>query len=269
MVFYCGRPGCGRESTATLQIDAVAATVTLVDPRESRDGVPLCAHHADVTTPPMGWSMNDLRGSRPLNAVPKISAKSAADSKGAPKTTAKAARPANTETSAAGRSRRAASKAEPTPAATGATTNEAVATGDLASPAQSPSADGRLRFAVSREIDNSELSAQRPPRKRMAEGQETAARRAKPTSLADDVDQLDPTTVLQTSQERTRHRLTAESPVPAKAPASRPAKRREHAENPEDTDDKFPWHFQFKDDEPAELQAKSPLLSRAFRYSVG
>ena len=34
-------------------------------------------------------------------------------------------------------------------------------------------------------------------------------------------------------------------------------------------DDKFPWHFQFDDDEPEELQAKTPLLSRAFRSSVG
>ena len=55
------------------------------------------------------------------------------------------------------------------------------------------------------------------------------------------------------------------------APSSRPAKRRdlveEETEEPEE--DKFPWHHQFQNDEPEELQAKSRLLSRAFRSSVG
>ncbi len=59
--FLCGRPGCGRESTATLQIDAISEIVSLVDPKVSRDGVPLCPRHADSTTPPLGWAMNDLR----------------------------------------------------------------------------------------------------------------------------------------------------------------------------------------------------------------
>jgi len=72
-----------------------------------------------------------------------------------------------------------------------------------------------------------------------------------------------------------------------RAPASRPARRREVVDDDElaveigadtdaergtpvdDEDDKFPWHYQFDDDEPQELQAKSPLLSRAFRSSVG
>jgi hypothetical protein len=64
-------------------------------------------------------------------------------------------------------------------------------------------------------------------------------------------------------------------------PASRPARRRDVVDDEEldlspdvgdeadDEDDKFPWHYQFDDDEPQELQAKSPLLSRAFRSSVG
>lgn len=65
-------------------------------------------------------------------------------------------------------------------------------------------------------------------------------------------------------------------------PASRPARRRDVAADDEELDlsvdvdddvderdDKFPWHYQFDDDEPQELQAKSPLLSRAFRSSVG
>lgn len=54
-----------------------------------------------------------------------------------------------------------------------------------------------------------------------------------------------------------------------RAPASRPSKRREVLEIEESEDDKFPWHHHFSDDEPEELQAKSPLLSRAFRSSVG
>lgn len=55
----------------------------------------------------------------------------------------------------------------------------------------------------------------------------------------------------------------------AKAPASRPNRRREVADGSAPEDDKFPWHYQFDDDEPEELLAKSPLLSRAFRSSVG
>ena len=55
-----------------------------------------------------------------------------------------------------------------------------------------------------------------------------------------------------------------------KGPASRPTKRREVFDADTAQDDKFPWHYQFdEDDEPEELQAKSPLLSRAFRSSVG
>ena len=52
-------------------------------------------------------------------------------------------------------------------------------------------------------------------------------------------------------------------------PSSRPNRRREMAEEGEETEDRFPWHFQFDDDEPEELQASSPLLSRAFRATIG
>ena len=55
----------------------------------------------------------------------------------------------------------------------------------------------------------------------------------------------------------------------SKAPASRPTRRREVADELDPEDDKFPWHYQFNDDEPLELKAKTPLLSRAFRSSVG
>ncbi len=51
-------------------------------------------------------------------------------------------------------------------------------------------------------------------------------------------------------------------------PESRPARRRD-VEVEDDSGDKFPWHHQFDDDEPEELQATSPLLSRAFRATTG
>ncbi len=52
---------------------------------------------------------------------------------------------------------------------------------------------------------------------------------------------------------------------------SRPARRRDADEDvAEAEEDRFPWHFQFdEDDEPEELQASTPLLSRAFRASTG
>ncbi|MGF1595319.1 MAG: hypothetical protein ACFCVK_00040 [Acidimicrobiales bacterium] len=52
-------------------------------------------------------------------------------------------------------------------------------------------------------------------------------------------------------------------------PASRPTKRRNVVDEETVEEDKFPWHYQFDHDEPRELQAKSRLLSRAFRSSVG
>ena len=52
-------------------------------------------------------------------------------------------------------------------------------------------------------------------------------------------------------------------------PSSRPNRRRQVAEDAPDEEDRFPWHFQFDDDEPEELQASSPLLSRAFRATIG
>lgn len=55
-------------------------------------------------------------------------------------------------------------------------------------------------------------------------------------------------------------------------PDSRPTRRRE-LDDDEDAhggEDRFPWHFQFdEDDEPEELQASTPLLSRAFRATTG
>ncbi len=65
---------------------------------------------------------------------------------------------------------------------------------------------------------------------------------------------------------------TAEAEVEdaeSEGPSSRPNRRREVAEEGTEEEDRFPWHFQFDDDEPKELQASSPLLSRAFRATIG
>ncbi len=55
----------------------------------------------------------------------------------------------------------------------------------------------------------------------------------------------------------------------AEGPASRPSRRREVGDDVETEEDRFPWHFQFDHDEPEELHASSPLLSRAFRATIG
>ncbi len=83
-----------------------------------------------------------------------------------------------------------------------------------------------------------------------------------------------------TEQEQAESEIAASSDVAAngsrpgkkgsKGPSSRPNRRREVAdEESEENEDRFPWHFQFDDDEPEELQASSPLLSRAFRATTG
>ena len=59
--------------------------------------------------------------------------------------------------------------------------------------------------------------------------------------------------------------VSAESTT-EQGPTKRPARRRD---DPEDSEESFPWHHQFDDDEPEELQATSPLLSRAFRATTG
>ncbi len=52
-------------------------------------------------------------------------------------------------------------------------------------------------------------------------------------------------------------------------PESRPTRRRDVPEDVDEPEERFPWHHQYQDDEPEEMQASSPLLSRAFRSSTG
>jgi hypothetical protein len=63
--------------------------------------------------------------------------------------------------------------------------------------------------------------------------------------------------------------VEADAEAEGEGPSSRPNRRREMSEEEVPEEDKFPWHFQFDDDEPEELQASSPLLSRAFRATIG
>lgn len=55
-----------------------------------------------------------------------------------------------------------------------------------------------------------------------------------------------------------------------KGPNSRPARRRQADEPAAKGEDGFPWTFHLdNEDEPEELHASTPLLSRAFRASAG
>ena len=63
--------------------------------------------------------------------------------------------------------------------------------------------------------------------------------------------------------------VESEAEAEGEGPSSRPNRRREMSDEEVPEEDKFPWHFQFDDDEPEELQASSPLLSRAFRATIG
>lgn len=216
MKFLCGRPGCGKESTATLQIDAPSETVSLVDPRISRDGVPLCARHADATTPPMGWTMNDLRSrNRGLSAVPEEGS--------VPTSTPPRVRPEPL-------SARTMSKRQ--------SIEERAAAADTPAVAEADPVDDDHMFRSSRpasaeadEPAEREASAERP-----AKGRKT--KRARADDAAD-------------------------------APDSRPSRRRDVPDEAGEPEERFPWHHQYNDDEPEEMQASSPLLSRAFRSSTG
>ncbi|MCP4223257.1 MAG: hypothetical protein GY773_07960, partial [Actinomycetia bacterium] len=124
--------------------------------------------------------------------------------------------------------------------------------------------DEPLSFPVSRDLRSMPVSATNGNGNTKGEDEPAASAQAEPE--AED----------QPNQSRGRGRGSrTTSSARGKAPASRPSKRREAAEEEAieeeviDEDDKFPWHHQFDDDGPQELKAKSPLLSRAFRSSVG
>lgn len=243
VIFLCGRPGCGQESTATLQIDAPSTTVSLVDPRISRDGVPLCGRHADSTTPPMGWSMNDLRSrSRSLAAV--------ADEDASPQSTPPRVRPEGAS-------------------------DESRSSGQRMSPRQS--IEERARQDVQRQVEdepvNSEPASAQANGQRLTKKQRRAARAAQrakereqrvKATAAESAENGQPESVASSPAAVARGTEQPDGGVP-----SRPNRRRETEESPDPEEEKFPWHFQFDDDEPDQLQASSPLLSRAFRATIG
>lgn len=174
--------------------------------------MPLCARHADATTPPMGWTMNDLRSrNRALAAVP--------DEGSAPTSTPPRVRP---ESDGAKRMSRRQSIAERARQADGEAEQEPVR----------PTGPNEHKFKSSRPR----------PEPAVAEAE---------SGLAD------------------AEAGDTESDDEAQGPSSRPNRRREVSEEATDEEDRFPWHFQFDDDEPEELQASSPLLSRAFRATIG
>ncbi len=212
--FLCGRPGCGQESTATLQIDAASSTVSLVDPRTSRDGVPLCARHSDATTPPVGWTMNDLRTTAAING--------AAD-------------------------RQASGISSAPPRVRPERTDDRASAGKMS-----------RRQSI---VERARQDSTDPP-------SEVAA----PDVDGDDINEL--TLIDDEARERLVNAKLAERASrrdqAEKGPDSRPSRRRAKAEPVSKGEDGFPWTFQLDDeDEPEELQASTPLLSRAFRATTG
>jgi len=197
VLFLCGRPGCGRESTATLQIDTPSSTVSLVDPRISRDGVPLCDRHADLTTPPMGWAMNDLRSNRKLTPVPDQN------------------QPTITRT-----------------------------------PPRSRPSSGEVHE------DTKELKRRRKDPKSVSGSTTPNVEPAVGASVENEDEDSANTVEIKIDLEA-MPTLASDEPTPAPVtetgPESRPTRRRDVDED--DDNDKFPWHHQFEDDEPEELQA--------------
>lgn len=189
----------------------------------------------------MGWTMNDLRSqNRALAPVRELGPSTGEvvtnPTRRGRKAPAERTRPERTERTA--RTER-----------TERTERTAAAASERAAPANAsapePSQES-LSFPVSRGLDSMTVSAR----------------------AGDEEDVVDAADARAAA--RARRRAASES----SGPASRPSKRREVDPEPEveaEEEEKFSWTFKFDDDEeqPEELQAKSPLLSRAFRSSVG
>lgn len=185
-----------------------------MDPKVSRDGVPLCPNHADATTPPLGWAMNDLRSTsqalnlessnQPISSTPprvRPDADAGVDPDGADDQGTGIAAESKTRASADENGRRRSGSGRRT---------------------------SRLQLVADGEDD------QTPGNRHMSQRQSIRAR-AGHASGSETIE-------------------------------SRPTRRREADEEPAATQESFPWSFDFDDeDEPEELQASTPLLSRAFR----
>jgi len=209
--------------------------------------VPLCDRHSDLTTPPMGWAMNDLRSSRKPEAKPEKS--------GQPTITRKPPR------------------SRPT-------------AGELAEDTKELRRK-KARTSSRRPRDGAKKDLKRRSPKVVIERTQTAQKDAQDVidlseSVGPEPVRSEAHAVAPDNSAATTPRATPTSPtapfVPElevdgdvteqmRVPLSRPSRRR--AIEAENDDASFPWHHQFEDDEPEELQATSPLLSRAFRATTG
>ncbi len=184
--------------------------------------MPLCSRHADATTPPVGWTMNDLRTTS--GAVAGVADRDHGISSAPPRV-----RPdSDEERTSTGRMSRRQSIAER--ARRDAPAAESTGSGD-----ETSSTNG---------VDSNE-----------------------PTLFDDEAQQrlLD-----EKLAERAARRPSAGKGQAGRGPDSRPSRRRRVEEPAAKGEDGFPWTFHLDDeDEPEELQASTPLLSRAFRASTG
>lgn len=260
MKFLCGRPGCGKESAATLQIDAPSTTVSLVDPRISRDGVPLCARHADSTTPPMGWTMNDLRSrSRGLAAVPD-------ETVAAPTSTPPRDRRESEDSYGRRMSRRQSIAERAKQAAANGAAGEPVIEQAEDDPMFNSSRPVKGRQAAEAQENDDDANA---PAANGSGGKRSGGKRSGKKRSNNQRSNNNGSGGNGSGSEQRNRSGKQEDPD---GPASRPNRRRQvaaSAENGEEAEDGFPWHHQYDDEEPEELQASSPLLSRAFRATTG
>lgn len=123
--------------------------------------------------------------------------------------------------------------------------------------------------------DQTKVSGKHIPRRQSIDER---ARRRQITSDDDELESDD--NLVDSFAAKRSARLSAErrekAAVDDAAPSTRPERRKSKTAeadlldevDSEDRDELFPWHYQFdEDEEPEELQASTPLLSRAFRAS--
>ncbi|MEM9133138.1 MAG: hypothetical protein AAF962_01245 [Actinomycetota bacterium] len=219
--------------------------------------MPLCPHHADATTPPLGWTMNDLRSqNRSLAPVSEIGPQTGeiVTTNGNGKGKSSGANPLFESSRPADRTRKKERAAQP--AAEKAKREEPEVE---SRPGKRAPAAEELSFPVSRHLDSMSVSAREGDDEADGEAVEDAAIVGSENDTSAKVE----------ARRRRRQRAAASD-----GPESRPSKRRagpEDDELDEEDEESFSWTFKFDDTEeqPEELQAKSPLLSRAFRSSVG
>lgn len=221
----------------------------------------------------MGWTMNDLRSQNrtlaPVREIGPATGEIVNNPTGrrsgpAPNPLFESSRPAERTTN-----RKAVNPAEKDPAPS---EGPAVVVGDteVRADEQPGAAAESLTFPVSRHVDAMAVSA-RHERRRPTESTAKPAAFAAGGLAGDDPDAVHAASGGDDGARGKRRRRDLSAP--SDGPETRPTKRREVVEDeePEVEEEKFSWSFKLEDgaEQPEELQAKSPLLSRAFRSSVG